>query len=47
MSRGSKKHPPKKKHVNKPRPAPIQPLSEGERSIKAQQEFERAMILSN
>jgi len=44
MNRGSKKHPPKKKHVNKPRPAPVVPMSDLERSIKAQQEFEKAMI---
>jgi uncharacterized protein (UPF0332 family) len=44
MSRGTKKHPPKKKHVNKPRPAAVVPLSDSERSIKAQAEFEKAMI---
>ena len=44
MSRGAKKHPPKKKHINKPRPAAVVPLSDGERSIKAQEEFEKAMI---
>lgn len=37
------KHPPKKKHTNKPRPAPIVPLSDSERAIKAQQEFEKGM----
>ncbi len=44
MSRRGKKHPPKKKHANKPRPAPIVPLSDIDRSIKAQREFEKAMI---
>jgi uncharacterized protein (UPF0332 family) len=44
MSRRGKKHPPKKKHKNKPRPEPIVPLSDGDRQIKAQQEFEKAMI---
>jgi uncharacterized protein (UPF0332 family) len=44
MSRGAKKHPPKKKHVNKPRPAPVVPMSDSERSIKAQEEFEKATI---
>ena len=44
MSRRGEKHPPKKKHVNKPRPAAVVPLSDSDRSIKAQQEFEKAMI---
>jgi uncharacterized protein (UPF0332 family) len=44
MSRRAKSHPPKKKHANKPRPAAVVPLSDSERSIKAQQEFEKAMI---
>jgi uncharacterized protein (UPF0332 family) len=43
MSRG-KEHPPKKKHKNRPREALIVPLSQVERSIKAQQEFEKGMI---
>src|SRR2546430_9436904 len=43
MSRGAKKHPPKKKHPNKPRPPAIVPISDIDRSVKAQQEFEKAM----
>jgi uncharacterized protein (UPF0332 family) len=43
MSRG-KKHPPKKKHENRPRPAPVEPLSDAEREAKARQEFEKAVI---
>jgi uncharacterized protein (UPF0332 family) len=35
---------PKKKHVNRPRREPVAPLSDLERRIKAQQEFEKAMI---
>ena len=42
--RGKKSHPPKKRHANRPRPAPVVPLSDAERAIKAQQEFEKAMI---
>jgi uncharacterized protein (UPF0332 family) len=44
MSRGKKQHLPKKKHKNRPRPAPIEPLSDADRAAKAQQEFEKAMI---
>jgi hypothetical protein len=43
MSRG-KKHPPKKKYPNKPRPLPVQPLSDLDRSIRGQEEFDRACI---
>lgn len=43
MSREAKKHPPKKKHVNKPRPAPIVPITELDRSIKSRREFEKAV----
>jgi hypothetical protein len=42
--RGKNTHLPKKKHANRPRAAPVVPLSELERGIKAQQEFEKAMI---
>jgi uncharacterized protein (UPF0332 family) len=42
--RGKKVHPPKKKRVNRPRRDPIEPLSDLDRQIKAQQEFEKAMI---
>jgi uncharacterized protein (UPF0332 family) len=42
--RGKKVWPLKKKHVNKPRRDPVVPLSDLERKIKAQQEFEKAMI---
>ena len=42
--RGEKSHPPRKRHANRPRPAPVVPLSDLERAIKAQQEFEKAMI---
>ena len=38
------KHPPKKKHVNRPRPPAVVPLTELERGIKAQEEFEKALI---
>src|SRR5438105_4927311 len=44
MSRRGKKHPPKKKHTNRPRPAPVEPMSDFDRGIKAQQELEKAMI---
>jgi uncharacterized protein (UPF0332 family) len=45
MSRGrGKSHSPKKKHQNRPRREPVVPLSDLDRSIKAQQEFEKAMI---
>jgi uncharacterized protein (UPF0332 family) len=44
LRRGAKKHPPKKKHVNRPRPAVVLPISDRDRSIKAQGEFEKAMI---
>jgi uncharacterized protein (UPF0332 family) len=44
MKRGKKNHPPKKKHPNKPRPAPIEPLTEAQRRAKAEQEFEKAVI---
>jgi hypothetical protein len=44
MSRRGERHPPKKKHPNKPRPPPVVPLTELERTTKAQQEFEKAMI---
>jgi uncharacterized protein (UPF0332 family) len=41
---GKNSHPPKKKHTNRPRPAPVAPLSDLERQIRAQQEFEKALI---
>jgi uncharacterized protein (UPF0332 family) len=41
---GGKKHPPRKKHPNKPRPLPVQPLSDLERSTRAQEEFDKAFI---
>src|SRR3982074_146006 len=44
VSRGTKRHPPKQKHVTKPRPAAVAPLSDSDRSIKARAEFEKAMI---
>ncbi len=44
MSRGGKRHPPKKKHINKPRPAPVVPLSDNDRLNAAQREFEKGMI---
>jgi uncharacterized protein (UPF0332 family) len=44
VTRRRNQHPPKKKHTNKPRPTPIVPMSDVEREIKAQQEFEKAMI---
>src|SRR5438105_9047500 len=43
MSRGAKTHPPKQKHANKPRPPTVAPMSDVDRSVKAQQEFEKAM----
>jgi uncharacterized protein (UPF0332 family) len=42
--RGKKAHPPKKKRNNRPRPGPIEPLSDADREVRAQQEFEKAMI---
>ncbi|MFI5013320.1 MAG: hypothetical protein ACHQAY_13340 [Hyphomicrobiales bacterium] len=44
MSGGRKKHPPKKKHVNRPRLAVTKPMSEADRASKAQEEFEKAMV---
>jgi uncharacterized protein (UPF0332 family) len=44
MSRGKGSHPPKKKHENRPRPAPIEPLSSQDREAKAQQEFDKALV---
>jgi uncharacterized protein (UPF0332 family) len=44
MSRGGGKHPPKKKHENRPRRASVEPLSDVDRATKAQQEFDKAMI---
>jgi uncharacterized protein (UPF0332 family) len=44
MSRGKGTHPPKKKHPNRPRPAPIEPLSPQDRETKSRQEFEKALI---
>jgi len=44
MKRGKRNHPQKKKHSNKPRPAPIEPLTEVQRQAKAAQEFEKAVI---
>jgi uncharacterized protein (UPF0332 family) len=43
-ARGGAKHPPKQKHSSKPRRPPVVPLSDVERTVKAQQEFEKAMI---
>ena len=42
MTKGVKKHPPKKKHPNKPRPEPVVPLTDGERRLYAKQEFIKA-----
>lgn len=39
-----KKHPPKKKHHNKPRPHPVEPLSDLDRSVRGQEEFDKACI---
>jgi uncharacterized protein (UPF0332 family) len=44
VSRRGNPQPPKKKHANRPRPAPVEPLSDLDRRIKAQGEFEKAMI---
>jgi uncharacterized protein (UPF0332 family) len=44
MNEGRRKHPPKKKHENKPRRPPVEPLSNADRAAKAQQEFNKAMI---
>lgn len=43
MSRG-KKHPPKRKHPNKPRVPPVQPLTDTEREVRGQEEFDKACI---
>jgi len=40
---GRAKHPPKKKHANRPRPPEVIPLTDGQRSVKAQEEFEKAV----
>jgi uncharacterized protein (UPF0332 family) len=42
--RGGARHPPKQKHPTKLRRPPVVPLSDLERKIKAQREFEKAMI---
>ena len=39
-----KRHPEKKKHANKPRPEPVQPLSETERAVRAQEQYDKASI---
>ncbi len=39
-----KRHPPKKKHSNKLRPIPVEPLSDDERSIRGQEEFDKACV---
>lgn len=36
-------HPPKKKHVNRPRPLAVVPFTAAERRAKAQEEFEKAV----
>jgi uncharacterized protein (UPF0332 family) len=43
VSRGAD-HPPKKKHANRPRPEPIPPLTDGDRALKAREEFDKALI---
>jgi uncharacterized protein (UPF0332 family) len=43
MSRRAK-HPPKKKHTKKPRPEPVIPMSDGDREVKARQEFQKAAV---
>jgi len=37
-------HPPKKKHTNRPRPAPVVPLTDTERGARAQEEYEKGLI---
>ncbi|MCB1488534.1 MAG: hypothetical protein KDJ88_13905 [Bauldia sp.] len=44
MKRSGMKHPPKKKHTNKVRKPPVEPLSEDERSALAQQEFDKSVL---
>ena len=39
-----KEHQPKKKHKNRARLPPIVPLTDAERGVIAQQEFEKAMV---
>jgi uncharacterized protein (UPF0332 family) len=43
MSRRGQRHPPKKKHANRPRPEPVAPISDSDRSVKARQEFQKAV----
>jgi uncharacterized protein (UPF0332 family) len=40
-----RKYPPKNKKTNKPRNPPIQKLSDADRQIKVEQEYQKAMIL--
>lgn len=42
MTKGIRKHPPKKKHSNRPRPEPVTPLTELQRWSSAIQEFAKA-----
>jgi uncharacterized protein (UPF0332 family) len=44
LSKGAKRHPPKKKHSNRPRPELIAPLTEDERRLSAQMEFAKAIM---
>ena len=43
MSRRGERHPPKKKHQNKPRPDPVVPMSDADRKLKAAQLFQKAL----
>lgn len=42
MTKGVKKHPPKKKKLNRPRPEPVVPLTDDERRLFALKEFAKA-----
>jgi uncharacterized protein (UPF0332 family) len=44
MTKKAKKHPPKNKHSNKPRPEPVTPLTESQRLTASKQEFRKALV---
>lgn len=44
MNKGARSHPPKKKHANRPRPAPVSPLTDEERRERAKAEFRKALV---
>lgn len=44
MSKGTRSHPPKKKHANRARPIPVAPLTDEERGCRAKGEFRKALV---